>query len=94
MPAPNLNEDYIYKRTGVRVEHRPIEELRQLMKGVDEAAARKEMERWKKEAAKIIGPTDQTILDCSKMYVLLRSIVDQEGLSGDFHRLSEFHLWP
>jgi hypothetical protein len=82
VPAPNLNEDYIYKRTGVRVEHRPIEELRQLMKGVDEAAARKEMERWIKEASEIIGPTDKAILDCSKMYVLLRSIVDQEGLSG------------
>jgi hypothetical protein len=83
VPAPNLNEDYIYKRTGVRVEHRPIEELRRLMKGgVDEAAARKEMERWKGEAAKIDGPTDKMILDCSRMYVLLRSIVDQEGLSG------------
>jgi hypothetical protein len=83
VPAPNLSEDYIYKRTGVRVEHRPIEELRRLIKeGVDEAAARKEMERWKGEAAKITGPTDKMILDCSRMYVLLRSIVDQEGLSG------------
>ncbi len=82
VPAPNLDEDYIYKRTGVRVEHRPIEDLIQLIKGADESSARKEMERWKKEAAKIDGPTDKIILDCSRMYVLLRSIVDQEGLSG------------
>jgi hypothetical protein len=83
VPAPNLNEDCIYKRTGVRVEHRPIEELRQLMKaGVDEEAAGKEMERWKKEAARIDGPTDNIILDCSRMYVLLRSIVEKEGLSA------------
>jgi hypothetical protein len=83
VPAPNLNEDYIYERTGVRVEHRPMEELRQLMKaGVDEAAARKEMERWKREATKIVEPTAEMILDCSRMYVLLRSIIDQEGLSA------------
>ena len=83
VPMPNLNEDYIYKRTGVQVEHRPIEDLRQLMKaGVDEAAARKEMDRWKGEAAKIDGPTDKVILDCSRIYVLLRSIVEKEGLSG------------
>jgi hypothetical protein len=82
VPAPNLSEDYIYKRTGARVEHRPIEELRQLIKGVDEASARKEMERWKKEAARIDGPTDNIILDCSRMYVLLRSIVEKEGLSA------------
>ncbi len=82
VPAPNLSEDYIYKLTGIRVEHRPIEDLIQLIKGADESAARKEMERWKKEATKIDGPTDKIILDCSRMYVLLRSIVDQEGLSG------------
>ena len=82
VPAPNLNEDYIYKSMGVRIEHRPIEDLKQLMKGVDEAAARKEMERWKKESAKIVEPTDDAILDSSRLYVLLRSIVDQEGLSA------------
>ncbi|KPL17435.1 MAG: hypothetical protein AMS26_01025 [Bacteroides sp. SM23_62] len=83
IPAPNLSEDYIYKRTGVLIEHRPLEELRQLMKeGVDEATARKEMERWKREAAKITGPTDEMILDCSRMYVLLQSIVEREGLSA------------
>jgi hypothetical protein len=82
VPAPNLNEDYVYKRTGVRIEHRPIEELRKLIKDVDEVAARKEMERWKREAAKIVEPTDQAILDSSRLYILLQSIVDQEGLSA------------
>jgi hypothetical protein len=82
VPAPNLNEDYVYKRTGVRIEHRPIEELRQLIKDVDEAAARKEMERWKREAVEIVEPTDQAILDSSRLYILLRSIVEEEGLSA------------
>ncbi len=82
IPSPNLNEDYVYKQTGVRIEHRPIEELRELLKGVDETAARREMERWKKEAVKISGPTDEMILNSSKMSVLLRSIVEKEGLTG------------
>jgi hypothetical protein len=82
IPAPNLNEHYVSKRTGVRIEHRPIDELKHLIKAVDEAAARKEMERWKREAVKISGPSDKAILDASKMYILLRSIVNQEGLSA------------
>lgn len=83
VPVSNLSEDYVYRRTGVRIEYRPIEELKMLFKnGVDEAAARKEMERWKRGAARIVDATDKMILDCSKMYVLLRSLVDQEGLSA------------
>lgn len=81
IPAPNLNEDYIYKRTGVRLQYRPISELKPLLEGVSEASARKEMERWKKEAVKVTEASDQAILDASRLYVLLRSIVDKEGLS-------------
>jgi hypothetical protein len=82
IPAPNLNEDYVYKHTGVRIEHRPIEELKPLLESVDEASARKEMERWKKEAIKIVEPSDEAIFNACKLYVLLRSIVDKEGLSA------------
>jgi hypothetical protein len=82
VPAHNLNEDYIYKRTGVRIRYRPIEELKPLLEAVDEASARKEMEKWKKGAAKIVEPTDNTMLESCRMYVLLRSIVDRERLSG------------
>jgi L-fucose isomerase-like protein len=82
VPARNLNEEYIYRRTGLRLQYRPISELEGLLKGVDEARALKEMERWKKEAVKIVEPPDKAILDSSKMYVLLRSIVDKESLSA------------
>ena len=74
VPAPNLSEDYIYRRTGVRLQYRPIEDLKTLLEGVDEASARKEMERWKKGAVKIVEPNDEAILEAS--------IVDQEGLSA------------
>lgn len=82
VPAPNLNADYIYRRTGVRLEYRPIDELKAGLAGVDEARARKEMERWKKEAVKVTEATDQAIFDACRLYVLMRSIVDREGLSG------------
>ena len=82
IPSPNLNEDYIYRRTGVRVEHRPADDLKQLVKGVDEAAAKKEMERWKKGAVKIVDLSDDMILHSSRMYLLLKSLVEKEGLSA------------
>jgi hypothetical protein len=82
VPAHNLNEDYIFKRTGVRIRYRPIEELKPLLEGVDEASARKEMERWKKEAAKVVEPSDKSILESCKLYILLRSLIEKEGLSA------------
>ena len=82
VPEPNLNDEFIYRRTGVRVEHRPMQELIDRMKTVDEAAARREMERWKSEASKIVEPSDEEILKSCKLYVLLRNIVDEEGLSA------------
>jgi L-fucose isomerase-like protein len=82
VPMPNLNADYIYKRTGVRLEYRPVEDLVPLLASVDESKAQKEMERWKREAVKVTEASDMAILDACKLYVLLRSIVDKEGLSA------------
>jgi L-fucose isomerase-like protein len=81
IPARNLSEDFVYKRTGARIQYRPMDELKPLLEGVSEASARKEMERWKKEAVQVVETSDQAILDASRLYVLLRSIVDKEGLS-------------
>jgi len=82
VPAHNLNEDYIYKRTGVRIQYRPMEELKQLFERTDEASARKEADRWKKEAVAVVEPSDKTILDACRLYVLLRSLIEKEGLSA------------
>jgi hypothetical protein len=82
VPVFNLSEDSIYKRTGVKIQYRPIEELKSLLEGVKDAAAQKEMERWKKEAAKTLEASDKAIIDACRMYVLLRSIIDKEGLSA------------
>jgi hypothetical protein len=82
VPAHNLTEDQVYKRTGVKIQYRPIEELAALFKNVDEASARGEMERWKKEAVEVIRVPDKAILDASRLYILLRSIIEKEGLSA------------
>jgi hypothetical protein len=82
VPAHNLTEEKIYQRTGVKVQYRPIAELASLYKHADEAAARKEMNRWKKEATGIIKVSDETILDVCKLYIQLRSMIEKEGLSA------------
>jgi hypothetical protein len=80
--APHLDADYIYRHTGVRLEYRPISELKPLLEIVDESEARKEMERLKEEAVEIVEPTDEAILEACKMYILLRSLIEREGLSA------------
>jgi hypothetical protein len=81
-PSHNLNEDYVYKRTGVRIQYRSMAELKELFERTDEASARKEAERWKKEAVKVVEPSDKTILDACRLYVLLRSLIEKEALSA------------
>ena len=52
----------------------------------------KEMERWEKEAARVREPSDKTILDAARLYVLLRSLVEKERPGGDRERLPEFFV--
>jgi L-fucose isomerase-like protein len=82
VPARNLDAEIVYKCTGVRLEFRPLEQLKPLLETVDPESAGKEMERWKKDAISIVEPTEKELLESCKMYVLLRSIIEQEGLSG------------
>jgi hypothetical protein len=78
----NLNEDLVYRRTGVRIQFRPLEELAALYKELAAKDAVREMERWKREAMEVIGVSDKTIVDACRLYVLLRSIVEKEELSA------------
>jgi hypothetical protein len=82
VPMGNLNGDTVYRKTGLRIQYRPVDDLMPLLEKVDEAAAMKEMERWKKEAAKVLEPSDKTILDAARLYVLLRSFVEKESLAA------------
>jgi len=82
VPAHNLTEYQVYNRTGVLMQYRPIEQLAALYNKVDEASAIGEMERWKREAIEVIRVPDKAILDASRLYVLLRSIIEKEKLSA------------
>jgi hypothetical protein len=82
VPAHNLTEDSVYKSTGVKIQYRPMAELTELFKSVDESSARSEMERWKKEAIEVIRVSDKAILDACRLYVGLRSLIEKDGLSA------------
>lgn len=82
VPARNLDEETVFQRTGVRLEFRTLEQLKPLLEKVDPASVRKEMDRWKRGATAIVEPSDKELFESCKMYVLLRSIVEEEGLSG------------
>jgi L-fucose isomerase-like protein len=82
VPAHNLTEYEVYRRTGVKMQYRSMEQLEALYKDIDEASARSEMERWKNEAVEVIGVPDKAILDACRLYVLLRSVMEKEELSA------------
>jgi hypothetical protein len=82
VPMSNLNGDSVYRKTGLRIQYRPVDDLMPLLEKVNETVAMKEMERWKKEAARVLEPSDKTILDAARLYVLLRSLVEKEGLAA------------
>ena len=82
IPAHNLTEEYVYNRTGLSVQHRPLNDLKTLLEKIDKADAKKEMARWKKEAKAVDKISDEILLDECRMYILLRSLIEKEGLSA------------
>lgn len=82
VPAHNLTEEYVYKHTGLSIRYRPVNELVTLLKNTDEAGAREDMKRWRKEAKGVDKVSDKVLLDECRMYSLLRSIIEKEGLSA------------
>jgi hypothetical protein len=82
VPAHNLTEEYVYNHTGLSIRHRPVNDLVKLLKETDEVRAREDMKRWRKEAKGVDKVSDKVLLDECRMYSLLRSIIDEEGLSA------------
>jgi len=82
LPSGNLSREYVMERTGVDIAFRPLESLKDSLDAVDESEAQAEMDRWMQGATDVTGAPAQAILDSSRLYVLLKSIVETEGLSG------------
>jgi hypothetical protein len=82
VPAHHLTEEYVYDHTGVELEFRPLDELITLLEDIDESSATEEMERWRDEAIGVDEVPPNVLLDQCRLYILLRSIIDEEGLSA------------
>ena len=82
VPYLSLNEDGIFRHTGVRLQFRPIGELVDRLAGVGDSEARAEMERWKKDATEIVETNDAALLNSCRLYVLLKNIIREEQLDG------------
>ena len=70
------------ERTGVDVAFRPLESLKEALGAVDESGAQAVMDRWTVGATEVTGASGEEILDSSRLYVLLKSIVEADGLLG------------
>ncbi len=94
VPAHHLTEEYVYDHTGVELEFRPLDELATLLEDIDESRATEEMERWRDEAIGVDEMPPNVLLDQCRLYVLLRSIIDEEGLSAISIDCLRFTLSP
>jgi len=82
VPYMAVNEDDIYRHTGVSLQFRPIQELVDRLPSVSESDARGEMERWRKEATEVVETNDAAILYSSRLYILMKRIIKEEQLDG------------
>jgi hypothetical protein len=82
VPMGHLDGDSVYRKTGLRIQYRPVDALMPLLEEVKEVEATREMERWKREAVEVLEPSDKAIFDSVRMYLLLRSLVEKEGLAA------------
>jgi hypothetical protein len=82
VPSHNLTEEYVYDHTGVEIGFRPLDELITRLEDIDESSAEEEMERWRDEATGIDEVPPNVLLDQCRLYILLCSIIEEEGLSA------------
>jgi hypothetical protein len=94
VPAHHLTEEYVYDHTGVELEFRSLDELATLLEDIDESSAMDEMERWRDEAIEVDEMPPNVLLDQCRLYVLLRSLIDEEGLSAISIDCLRFTLSP
>ena len=82
LPSRNLSREYVMERTCVDVGFRPLASLKEELGAVDESQAQAVMDRWTAGATEVTGASADAILGSSRLYVLLKSTVETEGLSG------------
>ena len=82
--APNgpWDFDFIERRLGVRVRHIDLSEFFRIFDRIPYERAKEELEKWSKDFAKIIEPTEKDLIDVVKVYLTLRYLCEREDANG------------
>ncbi len=67
--------DSIRAKFGTEIRSLGLPELENVYRGVDEAAARADAERWLQGAEKVVEPTREEVLRSSRMYVAMQQLM-------------------
>lgn len=82
--APNgpWDFDFIERRLGVRVRHIDLSEFFRIFDRIPYERAKEELEKWSKDFAKVIEPTEKDLIDVVKVYLTLRYLCEREDANG------------
>jgi len=70
------------ERLGVRVRQIETNEFYRLFDGFKDEEVKKELEEWKKEFDEIVEPSEQDLMDATRVYLALRYLSDREDANG------------
>jgi len=82
--APNGPYDFaaVEERLGVRVRHIETNEFYRLFDIFPEERVKEELETWRKDFDTVLEPTDQDLMDATRVYLALRALCDREDANG------------
>ena len=82
--APNGPWDFsvLEERLGVRVRHIETNEFYRWFDRFSEEEVKKELEIWKKDFDEVLEPTEQDLMDATRVYLALRALCRREDANG------------
>lgn len=80
--SPRLTRDYIYRRTGITVDYKPIRALLNGIKSVDSEKTKQEMDQWTANALHVKSGLSREIEGACRMYLYLKECIDKDGYDG------------
>ncbi|RKX99554.1 hypothetical protein DRP77_13055 [Candidatus Poribacteria bacterium] len=82
--APNGPWDFelIEKRLGIRVRHIETNEFYRVFDGFDEGTVREELDRWRADFKEVLEPTEEDLLNATRVYLALKALCRKEDANG------------
>ncbi|RLF18402.1 MAG: hypothetical protein DRZ82_08275 [Thermoprotei archaeon] len=82
--APNGPWDFfrIQRRFGIRFRHIETNEFFRIFDSIPDDEARKVLEEWKKDFAKVVEPSEKDLLDVARVYLALRYLCEREDANA------------